>query len=108
MFCFSPSYTASTGKFALVTHTGLWVLRCLTTDPVRSLSRGPGDAGPAESRQKFVYQNWANKIFLIANFVFPHDGHFGLGGGGSRGGGGTRTPLLLRCAAILLPGGENF
>ena len=32
--------------------------------------------------QKFVYQKWPNKIFPIANYVFSHDGHFGLEGGG--------------------------
>ena len=36
--------------------------------------------------QKFVYQKWPDKTFPMANFVFSHDGHFGLeGGGGSRG-----------------------
>ena len=32
--------------------------------------------------------------------LFPHDGHFGLGGEGVLGGG--RPPLLLRCTAILV------
>ena len=36
--------------------------------------------------------------FPIANFVFSHDGHFGL-----EGGGGGATRLLLRCTAIPVP-----
>ena len=32
--------------------------------------------------QKFVYQKWPDQIFPIVNFVFPHIGHFGLGGAG--------------------------
>ena len=28
--------------------------------------------------QKFVYQKRPNKIFPTVNFVFSHDGHFGL------------------------------
>ena len=32
--------------------------------------------------QKVVYQKWPGQIFPIANFVFSHDGHFGLVGGG--------------------------
>ena len=44
--------------------------------------------------QKCVYQKWPNRIFPIVNFVFSHDGHFGLGGRG--------PPPLLRCTAILI------
>ena len=58
-----------------------------------------------DGTQKFVYHKRPNKKFPIVNFVFSHDGHFGLeGGGGSTGG----TPrLLLRCTAILmLPWGD--
>ena len=29
-----------------------------------------------------MYQKWPNKIFPTVSFVFPHDGHLGLGGGG--------------------------
>ena len=35
--------------------------------------------------QKFVYQKWPDQIFPVVNFVFSHDGVFGLEGGGSRG-----------------------
>ena len=50
--------------------------------------------------QNYVDQKWPDQIFPMVNFVFSHDGHFGLeGGGGSRGG---YPPLLLRCTAILI------
>ena len=29
-----------------------------------------------------MYQKWRNQIFPVVSFVFPHDGHFGLGRGG--------------------------
>ena len=41
-----------------------------------------GGEGGGSGTQKFVYQKWPDKIFPVANFVFPHNGHFGLGGGG--------------------------
>ena len=41
---------------------------------------------------------WPNKIFPIGNFVFSHDGYFGLEAGGSRGGGGAS----YGCTAILI------
>ena len=40
--------------------------------------RGEGGQGT----QKIVYQKWPDQIFPVVNFVFSHDGHFGLGGGG--------------------------
>ena len=33
--------------------------------------------------QKCVYQKWPYQIFLMVNFTFSQNGHFGLGGGGS-------------------------
>ena len=42
---------------------------------------GVGGGGGSET-QKFVYQKWPNKIFLMVNFVLSSDGHFGLEGGG--------------------------
>ena len=35
--------------------------------------------------QKFVYQKWPDKIFPMVHFVFSHDDHFGLEGGGVQG-----------------------
>ena len=32
--------------------------------------------------QTFVYQKWPDQSFPTVNFVFSHDGHFGLGHGG--------------------------
>ena len=29
-----------------------------------------------------MYQKWPEKIFLMVDFVFAHDGRFGRGGGG--------------------------
>ena len=46
--------------------------------PGRLLSGVGGGVGS----QQFVYQKWPNQIFPTAKFVFPHDGPFGLGGGG--------------------------
>ena len=50
-----------------------------------------------------MYQKWPNKIFLTANFVFSHDGHFGLewGGGGQEA--GVHPLLLLGTAILILP-----
>ena len=47
----------------------------------------------------FVYPKWLDKIFPITNFVFSHDGHFGLEGGG----GGRRgvAPLLRRTSPCI-------
>ena len=41
--------------------------------------RGRGGGGPGA--QKFVCQKWPDQIFPMVNFICPHDGHFGLGGG---------------------------
>ena len=49
-----------------------------------------------DARRRVPYQKWPNQIFSIVNFVFPHDGHFRLGGGGGLEG------LLLRLSAVLL------
>ena len=48
-----------------------------------------GAGGGGSGAQKFVYQKWPDQIVPFANFIFPHDGHFGLGGGvrGGRGSG---------------------
>ena len=35
------------------------------------------------------YQKWPNQIFLMVNFVRPHDGHSGLGWESKGGGGGS-------------------
>ena len=57
----------------------------------RALRKGAGaglclTGGGGSGTQKFVYQKSPDKILPVANFVFPHDGNFGLGGGGgSRG-----------------------
>ena len=46
-----------------------------------------GGGGGGSGTPKFVYQKCPDKSFPIANFVFFHDGHFGLGGiQGERGG----------------------
>ena len=50
--------------------------------------------------QNFEYQKWPDQIFRIVNFVFPHNGHFGLGGGGPGRGGG----LLLWLSTVLVSG----
>ena len=42
-----------------------------------------GEGG--QGTQKIVYQKWPDQIFPVANFVFSHDGHFGLDGGGPGG-----------------------
>ena len=48
--------------------------------------------------QKFVYQKRPDRIFPMANAVFSHGGHFGLGGEGVQ----SPPHVLLRCAAILI------
>ena len=54
---------------------------------------GAGWGGGGPGTQKFVYPQWPNQIFPIVNFIIPHDGHFGRGGGGE---------LLLWLSAILI------
>ena len=44
---------------------------------------GGGGLGP-----KGLCQTWPDNIFPMVNFVFPHCGHFGLGGSSPGGGGG--------------------
>ena len=44
---------------------------------------GGGGLGP----KILCTQKWPDKIFPIANFIFPPCGHLGLGWGGCRGGG---------------------
>ena len=46
--------------------------------------------------QKCVYQKWPDQIFPTVNFVFSHDGHFGLGGGG----GGTILGYPPNCPRL--------
>ena len=44
-----------------------------------------GGGGMGSGSQNFVYPKWPDQIFPFANFLFSHDGHFVLvGGGGSR------------------------
>ena len=53
--------------------------------------------------RKFVYQKWPNRIFPTVNFVFSHDGHFGLGGGGVEGlQGGLLLWLSAGCSNVKL------
>ena len=55
---------------------------CRVPPPPRpELEGGVGGGGEART-QKFVYQKWPDQIFPFVNFIFSHDGHFGLGGGG--------------------------
>ena len=42
-----------------------------------------------------MYQKWPDQIFPIVNFVFSHDGHFGLGRGEGGFGGGVPPPLVF-------------
>ena len=42
-----------------------------------------GGVGGGSGTQTFVDQKGPDKIFPTANFVSSHDGHFGLGGGGT-------------------------
>ena len=56
------------------------------------LSRGGGEGGRGFWTQNLVYQKWPDQIFPIVNFVFSHDGHFGLGRGGGGFGGGVPPP----------------
>ena len=52
-----------------------------------------GEGGRGFRTQNLVYQKWPDQIFPIVNFVFSHDGHFGLGrGGGGFGGKGSPPP----------------
>ena len=56
--------------------------------PPGGLREGPWQAnmrrgeGGGSGTPKFVYQTWPNQILPIISFVFPHNHHFGLGGGG--------------------------
>ena len=45
--------------------------------------------------QNLVYQKWPDQIFPIENFVFSHDGHFGLGRRGGGFGGGPPPWVLI-------------
>ena len=59
------------------------------------------ERGGGPGTQKFVYQKWPDKIFPILNFVFSHDGHFGLeGGGGVLGGGGWHKALVVGSVSL--------
>ena len=67
------------------------------------IRRGGGGSGTP----KFVYQKWPNQIFPIVNFVFSHDGHFGLGGGGGLGEGVPPSPPLLGFVYTDMPCSET-
>ena len=70
----------------------------------RRKSRRGGGGGGAPGTQKFVYQKWPNQIFPMVHIFFPHDGHFGLEGGGVRGGGVDPPPCRKNTLSIgLLP-----
>ena len=58
-----------------------------------SFEQGGGRGGRGFWTQNLVYQKWPDQIFPIVNFVFSHDGHFGLGSGG-RGFWGRGPPPL--------------
>ena len=60
--------------------------------PRASFERGGGEGGRGFGTQSFVYQKWPEHILPFVDFVFPHDGHFGLGG--EVRGGGVRPPPL--------------
>ena len=59
------------------------------------LSRGGGEEGRGFWTQNLVYQKWPDQNFPIVNFVFSHDGHFGLGGGEGVLGEGSPPPWFL-------------
>ena len=52
-----------------------------------------------------MYQKWPDQIFPIVNFVFSHNGHFGLGRGGGGFGGGVPPPLVFDYSKEALGGG---
>ena len=81
---------------------GLFLWARIHPIPREVIERGEQGGGPGSETQKFVYTKWPDKIFPMVNFVFSHDDHFGLGGGGGQGGRVT-PPLLLRCTAIRIP-----
>ena len=51
-----------------------------------------GGGGQRSGTQKVVHQKWPDQSFLIVNFMFSHDGHFGRGGG--RGPGAIKQRML--------------
>ena len=53
-----------------------------------------------------MYQKWPDQIFPTVNFVFSHDGHFGLGRGGGGFGGGP-PPWFLIILKKPWAGGES-
>ena len=72
---------------------------CRDGPPMRPSRAGGGGSGT----QKFVYQNWPDQIVPLVDFVFSHDGRFGLGGGGVQGQqAGPHMPLLVcMCSTVL-------
>ena len=64
------------------------------------VGRGEGGWDPQICVPKMAQQDFSN-----GNFVFSHDGHFGLGGGG-QGGGGTSFAQNKKIAQALGAGGE--
>ena len=63
--------------------------------------REEGVGGVGSGTQRFVYQKWPDQISPFVNFVFSHDGHLGLGGGG----GGLAQALVLDCLPLAVPSG---
>ena len=62
--------------------------------------------GGGDGTQNFVYQKWPNKIFPLVNFVFSHDGHFGLE---ARGTPHPRTAILiLPCLRVRVDAREDL
>ena len=64
------------------------------------------EGGGGSGTQKCVYQKWPDQLFPIVNCVFPHDGHFGLGGGGGIQGGGAGGSSYACSHVSLAPGGR--
>ena len=79
---------------------------------VTALSRLSNEGGgvvwdPKVRVPKMAQPDFVNSLPPFVNFLFSHDGHFGLEGGGGPGG---VPPLLLRWTAILIlpPGGGGL
>ena len=87
--------TPITGTF-LEDMSPCWHHECPAGAGIR-LPQGEGDLqagirreeGRGSGTQNPVHQKWPAQFFSIVNFVFSHNGHFGLGGGGRGGGGGA-------------------
>ena len=64
-----------------------------------------GGGGEGVLDPKLGVPKWPDQIFPIVNFVFSHDGHFGLGRGGGGFGGGVPPPLVFNYSKEALGGG---